>query len=144
MAAIRGASLSASSTLDSAAFFDYFGSSIRLDADEDNSSGATEFDFNNSFDASLGTPVPAGIVDSDVRISNYDEANTSVTKVYVQISNPSGSDEISIDTAGLSNISVASDTGTYIELDWTGTTSFIKVWRNGQCGPLSRRIQNSV
>ncbi len=108
-------------SLDSAAFFDYFGSSIRFDADKDDSSGATGFDFNTGFDASLATPSPVKIVDTtDVTLTNYANDVTSITKVYVELENPSGSDELTIDTSGLSNISVASNTGTSIELDWTG------------------------
>ena len=108
------------SSLNSAAFFDYFGSSIRLDADFDDSSGATGFDFNNTFDTTSG-PTPVDIVDGDVRITNYDEGTTSVTKVYVSLTNSSGTDELDIDLTGLTNISVASQTADYIELDWTGS-----------------------
>ncbi|MEP5764495.1 MAG: DUF4347 domain-containing protein, partial [Halieaceae bacterium] len=109
------------SALNSAAFFDWIGSAIRIDLDADDSSGAVDQDFDTSFDASLVTPVPTVIVDSDLYVENYD-TSTSITSIFVDLNNASGSDALAVNLAGLSNISVVSNTGSSIELAWTGTT----------------------
>ncbi|MEE4193387.1 MAG: cadherin-like domain-containing protein, partial [Halieaceae bacterium] len=113
--------------LDSAGFFDWLGSSVRLDIDGDDSSGATGLDYDTDFDISTGTEV--AVVDvGDVTLINYDSTTTLQTAT-VRLTNATGSDTLAIDTTGLANIdstsidtSVPGEITLTIDFDDTATT----------------------
>ncbi|MEE4661090.1 MAG: DUF4347 domain-containing protein, partial [Halieaceae bacterium] len=107
-------------TLNSAGFFDWIGSAIRLDIDRNDDSGATGVDYNTAFDVSTGTA--QNIVDvGDVRLTNYD--STDITTVTVNLTNGSGTDTLVIDDSLYPNITASAASSTSLTLTWTGTNS---------------------
>nr|MDJ0878667.1 DUF4347 domain-containing protein [Halieaceae bacterium] len=87
---------------DSAAFFDWLGSALRLDIDADDSN-ASGIDYATQFDVSTGS-APANIVDvGDVSLQNFDPT-TTVQTATIRLTNATGSDALAIDTIGLANI----------------------------------------
>jgi len=98
------------SEVDTAVFVSYFGSSLSLDADANDDSGAAGFDYQDAFNydpASTGI----SIVDSDATLTNFD--TTNITSATVTIS--TGFDNTSANTppvTGTGDQLIFSDTGT--------------------------------
>lgn len=107
------------SALNSASFFDYFGSSIRLDLDADDSTAAG-FGYQTSFDTTAGAPTPVGIIDADGVVANYDQ--TFVTNITIDLTNSSGTDTLAFGAAA--NVSVTSSSASQIVLTWTAPAGF--------------------
>ena len=101
---------------DSAAFIGYFGSSLRIDADSDDSSGAGgKYDYNNSFGVG-GSDV--AVVDSDIAITNFDSSAT-INTATITITNAVAGDSL-IDTGVGANFSVTGDGSSNLTLTWVG------------------------
>ncbi len=107
-------------SLNSAAFFDWIGSAIRLDIDANDDSGATGVDYNTEFDVSVGDAQK--IVDvGDVSLTNYD--NTDITSVTVNLTNAFGTDTLTIDDSLYPNITSSAASSTSLTLTWSGSSA---------------------
>jgi Domain of unknown function (DUF4347) len=90
----------------SAIFVDYFGSSLSLDLDGNNSSGATLADYQNTFTEG-GAAV--AVADTDDVLTNYD--TTSIQNVVITLTNAKTSDVMTVGTLP-SGITGSVNTGT--------------------------------
>ncbi len=107
------------SQYDSSAFVSYFGASLTLDADVDDSSGASGFDFDTSY-AAGGSAV--SIVDSDLAITNRD-TTTSVQTAVITLRNPQTSDVLDASRVNTGQFTVNTSVANQITLTAIGTQS---------------------
>ena len=102
-----------------AAFLGFFGASINLDLDFNNSSGATGTSYNTSFSQG-GAAIP--VVDTDRTIRNYD--TTSIQSATLTLTNAQSSDVLAIGTlpGGITG-TINTSTPGVITVTFTGASS---------------------